>query len=53
MASPGKETLRINSLDNGLLMCLDHHKGYDTFRFSIHPEVSLIKFARLPSYWFT
>lgn len=35
----GHDPLHINSLDNGMLMCLDHHKSFDTFRFSIHPEV--------------
>jgi len=35
----GHDPLHTNSLDNGMLMCLDHHKGFDTFRFSIHPEV--------------
>jgi len=27
---------RINSLDNGLLLCVQHHKDYDNFRFAIH-----------------
>jgi hypothetical protein len=34
-----RDPLRINSLENGLLLCLYHHKAYDTLRFSIHPEV--------------
>ena len=34
-----RDPLRINSLENGVLLCLTHHKAYDTFRFSIHPTV--------------
>ncbi|KAF8273543.1 hypothetical protein EI94DRAFT_1242886 [Lactarius quietus] len=31
------DPLRINSLENGLLFCLFHHKAYHNFRFTIHP----------------
>jgi len=34
-----RDPLRINSLENGILLCLSHHKAYDTLRFSIHPIV--------------
>ena len=34
-----RDPLRMNSLENGILLCLSHHKAYDTMRFSIHPEV--------------
>ena len=34
-----RDPLRISSLENGILLCLLHHKGYDTFRFSINPTV--------------
>ena len=34
-----RDPFRINSLENGILLCLSHHKAYDTFRFSIHPTV--------------
>lgn len=30
---------RTDSLNNGMLMCLDHHQGYQNFHYSIHPEV--------------
>ena len=30
--------LHHDPLDNGTLMRLAHHKGYDTFPFSIHPD---------------
>ncbi|KAF8269377.1 hypothetical protein EI94DRAFT_1725568 [Lactarius quietus] len=42
-ATPGNETrnkcdpLRINSLDNGLLLCL----AYDEYQFAIHPGVNI------------
>lgn len=35
----GNDPLRMHSLDNGMLMCLYHHKCYDIFMFSIHPDV--------------
>jgi hypothetical protein len=35
-----KDPRRINSLENGILLCLEHHRGYDNFRFSIHADVS-------------
>lgn len=42
-ASPSTRTKtdsrRMNSLENGILFCLQHHKDYEDFRFSIHPEV--------------
>jgi hypothetical protein len=42
-ASPSTRTeknfRRINSLENGILLCLEHHKDYDNFRFAIHPKV--------------
>ena len=44
-AQLGHDPLHINSLDNGILMCLNHHNGFDTFRFSIHPEVRSNLFA--------
>jgi hypothetical protein len=31
---------RINSLENGILLCLQHYKDYNEFCFSIHPNVS-------------
>lgn len=34
-----RDSHRINSLGNGILLCLFHHKCYDNFHFSIHPEV--------------
>lgn len=34
-----KDLRRINSLENGILFCLGHHRDYVSFRFSIHPEV--------------
>ena len=39
-----RDPLRINSLENGILLCLCHHKAYDTFRFSIHPMILLPSF---------
>jgi len=33
-----KDLRRINSLENGILLCLEHHRDYDNFRFAIHPE---------------
>ncbi|KAF8812306.1 hypothetical protein BYT27DRAFT_7207720 [Phlegmacium glaucopus] len=33
-----KDLRRINSLENGILLCLAHHRDYDNFRFAIHPE---------------
>lgn len=35
-----KDLRRINSLENGMLLCLQHHNDYDYFRFSIHADVS-------------
>ena len=35
-----KDPRRINSLENGILLCLEHHWGIDNFRFSIHADVS-------------
>jgi len=35
----GKDLRRINSLENGILLCLEHRKDYDSFRFAIHPDV--------------
>ncbi|KIL63927.1 hypothetical protein M378DRAFT_163885 [Amanita muscaria Koide BX008] len=37
-----KDSRRINSLDNGILLCLEHRKDYDNFRFSIHHETHKI-----------
>ncbi|KAF5375929.1 hypothetical protein D9615_008225 [Tricholomella constricta] len=37
-----EDPLRLNSLENGILFCLLHHKAYDTLRFSIHPETHKI-----------
>lgn len=37
----GRDPGRINSLENGIMLCLFHHKAYDTFRYSIHPKVIL------------
>ena len=34
-----RDPLRINSLENGILICLFYHKAYDTLQFSIHPTV--------------
>jgi hypothetical protein len=34
-----KDLRRINSLENGILLCLEHHRDYDNFRFAIHPQV--------------
>jgi len=43
LASPttrsGTDGRRMNSLDNGLLLCVNHHRRYDSFQFSIHPAV--------------
>ena len=43
LASPStrtkKDFRRINSLENGILLCLEHRQDYDDFRFAIHPEV--------------
>ena len=36
-----RDPLRINSLENGILLCLFHHEAYNTFRFSIHPSITL------------
>jgi hypothetical protein len=33
---------RMNSLENGIMLCLFHHKAYDTFRYSIHPKTHRI-----------
>ncbi|KAM6490810.1 hypothetical protein JOM56_013773 [Amanita muscaria] len=45
-ASPSTQTKkdfrRINSLENGILLCLEHRKDYDNFRFSIHPQTHKI-----------
>ncbi|KIM92275.1 hypothetical protein PILCRDRAFT_117680 [Piloderma croceum F 1598] len=32
-----KDLRRINSLENGILLCLQHHRDYDNFRFAINP----------------
>lgn len=37
-----KDFRRINSLENGILLCFRHHKDYDNFRFSIHPKTHKI-----------
>ena len=37
-----KDLSRINSLENGILLCLEHRNDYDNFRFSIHPEVKTL-----------
>ncbi|KIM81053.1 hypothetical protein PILCRDRAFT_9089 [Piloderma croceum F 1598] len=40
-ASPSTRTKdlgQINSLENGMLLCLQHHRDYDNFRFAINPE---------------
>lgn len=33
------DTRRMNSIDNGLLLCVKHHIQFDANLFSIHPEV--------------
>ena len=42
-ASPSTRTKtdlrRMNSLENGILMCLRHHIDYSKFCFGIHPDV--------------
>lgn len=35
-----KDPGRMNSLENGILLCLQHHKDYDELRFSIYPEIN-------------
>jgi hypothetical protein len=34
-----RDRLRINSLENGMLLCLFHDKAYDALRFSTHHTV--------------
>jgi predicted restriction endonuclease len=36
------DTRRINSLENGMLLCTQHHGDYDHFRISIHPMVRMV-----------
>jgi len=38
----GTDERRMNSIDNGLLLCLVHHKEFDTHMFSIHPETHIV-----------
>jgi len=33
-----KDLRRINSLENGMLLCLQHHRDYNNFRFAINPH---------------
>jgi len=33
---------RESTLENGILLCLEHHGDYNNFRFSIHPETHKI-----------
>jgi hypothetical protein len=35
----GKDPGRISFLENGMLLCLQHHRDDNNFRFAIHPEV--------------
>jgi len=35
------DTCRMNSIDNGLLLCLEHHSDFDNHLFSIHPDVGI------------
>jgi hypothetical protein len=35
----GKDPRRINSLENGILLCLQHRRDYGHFHFAIHPHV--------------
>jgi len=35
------DTRRMNSIDNGLLLCVRHHIEFDAFLFSIKPEVRI------------
>jgi len=37
-----KDFRRMNSLDNGILLCAKHHAEYDGFYFSIHPHTHRI-----------
>jgi hypothetical protein len=37
-----KDLRRINSLENGILLCPRHHKDYDHFRFAISPKTHKI-----------
>jgi hypothetical protein len=37
-----KDLRRINSLENGILLCPRHHKDYDHFRFAISPKVGAL-----------
>ena len=43
-ASPSTRTKqdlrRINTLENGILLCLQHHRDYKIFHFAINPDVS-------------
>jgi hypothetical protein len=32
----------MNSIDNGLLLCVRHHLEFDAHLFSIHPEVGIL-----------
>jgi hypothetical protein len=34
-----KDPGRMNSLENGILLCIQHHADYDNFRFAINPDV--------------
>jgi len=38
-----KDPRRINSLENGLLLCLEHHAMYDAFEYSINPTANTMK----------
>jgi HNH endonuclease len=35
------DTRHMNSIDNGLLLCLQHHSDFDNHLFSIHPDVGI------------
>ena len=45
--SISKDERRMNSIDNGLMLCLQHHKQFDTHMFSIHPEVGIKQYFRM------
>ncbi|KIK00616.1 hypothetical protein K443DRAFT_100028 [Laccaria amethystina LaAM-08-1] len=36
------DTRRMNSVDNGLLLCVKHHIQFDAHLFSIHPETHIV-----------
>ena len=36
---PEKDCRRINSLENGILLCLEHHRNFRNFHIAINPNV--------------